>query len=177
MQETRVQSVGWEDPLEKEMAAHSSILAWKSPWMAEPGRLLNMRSQRVGHDWVTSIHFKEKNKLWLFDFILLKKYTRAYLTILMLSKTRVNLYMSLIHLFLYFYVSVIKHGDWDHRSLFREGLFACAARGVICRRPSAISQAQIASASISLQSRMIVTDWLALELSVGLAKDLVGLLL
>ena len=50
MQETRVLSLGWEDPLEKEMAAHSSILAWKIPWTAEPGRLLSMGSQRVGHD-------------------------------------------------------------------------------------------------------------------------------
>ena len=50
MQETWVQSLGWEDPLEKEMAAHSSILAWKIPWMAEPGRLLSMGSQRVGHN-------------------------------------------------------------------------------------------------------------------------------
>ena len=50
MQETRVQSLGWEDPLEKEMAAHSSILAWKSPWTEEPGRLSSMGSQRVGHD-------------------------------------------------------------------------------------------------------------------------------
>ena len=50
MQETQVQSLGWEDPLEKEMAAHSSILAWKIPWTAEPGRLLSMGSQRVGHD-------------------------------------------------------------------------------------------------------------------------------
>ena len=41
---------GWEDPLEKEMAAHSSILAWKIPWTAEPGRLLSMGLQRVGHD-------------------------------------------------------------------------------------------------------------------------------
>ena len=49
MQETRVQSLGWEDPMEKEMAAHSSILAWKIPWTAEPGRLLSMGSQRVGH--------------------------------------------------------------------------------------------------------------------------------
>ena len=55
MQDTRVQSLGWEDPLEKEMAAHSSILAWKIPWMAEPGRLLSMRLQRVGHDWATSL--------------------------------------------------------------------------------------------------------------------------
>ena len=50
MQETQVQSLGWEDPLETEMAAHSSILAWKIPWTAEPGRLLSMGSQRVGHD-------------------------------------------------------------------------------------------------------------------------------
>ena len=45
MQETWVQSLGWEDPLEKEMATHSSILAWKIPWMEEPGRLQSMRSQ------------------------------------------------------------------------------------------------------------------------------------
>ena len=50
MQETRVQSLSWEDPLEKEMAAHSNILAWKIPWIAEPGRLPSMGSQRVRHD-------------------------------------------------------------------------------------------------------------------------------
>ena len=50
MQETRIRSLGWEDPLEKEMAAHFSILAWKIPWTAEPGRLPSMGSQRVGHD-------------------------------------------------------------------------------------------------------------------------------
>ena len=50
MQETWVQSLGWEDPLEKEMATHSSSLAWRIPWMEEPGRLQPMGSQRVGHD-------------------------------------------------------------------------------------------------------------------------------
>ena len=50
MQETRVPSLGWEDPLEKEMAAHSSILTWKISWIAEPGRLPSMGLQRVGHD-------------------------------------------------------------------------------------------------------------------------------
>ena len=50
MQETGVRSLGWEDPLEKEMAIHSSTLAWKIPWMEEPGRLQSMGSQRVGHD-------------------------------------------------------------------------------------------------------------------------------
>ena len=50
MQESWVQSLGWEDPLEKEMAAHSSTLAWKIPWIEEPGRLQSMGSQRVRHD-------------------------------------------------------------------------------------------------------------------------------
>ena len=50
MQETWVQSLGQEDPLEEEMATHSSVLAWKIPWMEEPGRLQSMGSQRVGHD-------------------------------------------------------------------------------------------------------------------------------
>ena len=48
--ETWVQSLGREDLLEKEMATHSSTLAWKIPWMEEPGRLQSMGSQRVGHD-------------------------------------------------------------------------------------------------------------------------------
>ena len=50
MRETRVQSLGREDPLEKEMATHSSILAWKIPWTEEPGRPQSMGSQRVKHD-------------------------------------------------------------------------------------------------------------------------------
>ena len=52
MQQTRVQSPGQEDPLEKEMATHSSILAWRIPWTEEPGGLQFMGSQRVKHDWV-----------------------------------------------------------------------------------------------------------------------------
>ena len=50
MQETRVQYLGWEDPLEEGIATHSSTLAWEIPWMEEPGRLQSMGSQRVGHD-------------------------------------------------------------------------------------------------------------------------------
>ena len=55
MRETRVRFLGWEDPLEKEMAIHSSTLAWKIPWTEEPDRLQSMGSQRVGHDWATSL--------------------------------------------------------------------------------------------------------------------------
>ena len=50
MWEARVQSLGPEDPLEKEMATHSSILSWRIPWMEEPGRLQPIGSQRVRHD-------------------------------------------------------------------------------------------------------------------------------
>ena len=54
MQETRVQTLDQKDPLEKGMAIHSSILAWRIPWTEEPGRPQSMGSQRVGYDWVTN---------------------------------------------------------------------------------------------------------------------------
>ena len=55
MRETWVQSLGREDLLEKEMAPHSSTLAWRIPWTEEPGRLQSIGSLRVGHDWATSV--------------------------------------------------------------------------------------------------------------------------
>ena len=55
MQETWVRSLGREDALEKEVAPHSSTLAWRIPWTEESGRLQSMESQRVGHDWATSL--------------------------------------------------------------------------------------------------------------------------
>ena len=55
MRETRVRSLGQEDPLEKEMATHSSTLVWRIPWREEPGRLQSMGSQRVQHNWTTSL--------------------------------------------------------------------------------------------------------------------------
>ena len=57
MQETQLQSLGREDPLEKEMAIHSSTLAWKIPWTEEPGRLQSMGSQRVGTTKRLHFHF------------------------------------------------------------------------------------------------------------------------
>ena len=50
IQETRVRSLGWEDPLEKGRGTHSSILAWRTPWTEEPGGLQSVGSQRVGHN-------------------------------------------------------------------------------------------------------------------------------
>ena len=59
-QESQVRSLGWEDPLEKEMATHSSILAWEIPWTEEPGGLQSMGSQIVGHDLATKQQFVKK---------------------------------------------------------------------------------------------------------------------
>ena len=53
-QEMKVWSLGWEDPLEKEITTHSSILTWRIPWIEEPGRLQSMGSQRVRHNWATN---------------------------------------------------------------------------------------------------------------------------
>ena len=58
----RAQSLGQEDPLEKEMAIHSSTLAWKIPWTEEPGGLQSMGSQRVVYDWATLLYFKYKKE-------------------------------------------------------------------------------------------------------------------
>ena len=63
MQETWVQSLGWEDPQEKKMAAHSSMLAWRIPWTEEPGRQHFMGSQRVGYDWAHT-HTHTPYGLW-----------------------------------------------------------------------------------------------------------------
>ena len=70
VRETRVWSLGGEDPLEKETATHSSTLAWKISWMEEPGRLQSMGSQRVRHNWATSFHFT--------SHILLKLFPKSY---------------------------------------------------------------------------------------------------
>ena len=59
MRDTWVRFLGQEDPLEKEIAVHSSTLAWKIPWTEEPDKLQSTGSQRVGHDWATSLHFRK----------------------------------------------------------------------------------------------------------------------
>ena len=63
MRETWVWSLGREDPLKKEKATHSSILAWKIPWTEKPGRLQSMGLQRVRHDWATSVSLVKANPM------------------------------------------------------------------------------------------------------------------
>ena len=75
MQEMWVQSLGQEDSLEKEVATHSSILAWKTPWTEEPDRLQSMGSQKVGHDLAT----KHQNCLELFIVYVFYKCILCYL--------------------------------------------------------------------------------------------------
>ena len=75
MQETWVQSLGWEEPLEKETATHSSTLAWRIPWREEPGRLQSIGSQKVGHDFTFTFTLCKRclvyngDLTWLFYWI------------------------------------------------------------------------------------------------------------
>ena len=74
--ETWVQSLGWEGPLEKSMATHSSSLAWRIPWTEEPGKLLSMGLQRIRYDWVikhtlppvSNFHLKISCRWWISSF-------------------------------------------------------------------------------------------------------------
>ena len=65
MQETWVQSLGWEDPLQKGMSTHSSSLPWRIPWTEEPGRLQTMASQRVRYNWATNTSYTPTTALFL----------------------------------------------------------------------------------------------------------------
>ena len=67
MQETQVQSLSWEDPLEEGMATHSSILAWEIPWTEEPGGFQSLGSQRARHNWAANTS-SDTLVLWLIDF-------------------------------------------------------------------------------------------------------------
>ena len=80
MRETWVRFLGREDPLEKEMAIHSSTLAWKIPWTEEPDRLQSMGSQRVGHDWVTSLWWAQicETVAWGWSFYVMYCFYEIY---------------------------------------------------------------------------------------------------
>ena len=88
MQETQVWFLGWEDPLEKEMAIHSSTLAWKIPWTEKPDRLQSMGLQRVRHDWATSLSLLKILKclnlllLLLRLYVIWKKNEKSYAIVL-----------------------------------------------------------------------------------------------
>ena len=69
MRETQIQSLSWEDPLEKEMATYASILAQRIPWTEEPGGLQSTGSQGVGHNRVTNFHFHCKYRSYLSNLI------------------------------------------------------------------------------------------------------------
>ena len=93
MWETWVRSLGWEDPLEKEMAVHPSTLAWKITWMEKLGRLQSMGSQTVGHDWATSL-LSLSNSLPIFQICIQTLSSTKYI---------ITLWLKCILLFVYLY--------------------------------------------------------------------------
>ena len=76
-QDTKVQSLGWEDPLEKEMAPHSSTLAWEAPWTEEPGGLQSMGSPGVRHDWATNTFTFNCGIIYLYMWMHMWTYTHC----------------------------------------------------------------------------------------------------
>ena len=91
IQETQVQILGQEAPLEEEMATHSSMLAWKIPWTEEPGGLYSMELQRVRHNWMTNTH------LHMIPYSTLTYYSMGLIYCL--------------HIFFFFHLSVC-YSDW-----------------------------------------------------------------
>ena len=79
MSVTWVWSLGWEHPLEKGMATHSSILAWRIPWREEPGRLQSMGSQRVMHDWATFTSLFRSTAHWKKKFFFFSSMSHLYI--------------------------------------------------------------------------------------------------
>ena len=108
MWETRVWSLGREDPLEKEMATHSSILAWRIPWREEPGRLQSMGSQRVRHDWETSLHFTSPHR-YLYN-------SKTCLALIFFHLHDLTTFSNLLFLPV---VSVFQTSNFSHHDLFK----------------------------------------------------------
>ena len=96
VQETRFQSLGWEDPLEKEVATCSSILAWRIPWTEKPGGLQSMGLQRVGHDLAT----KEQQQMTIYEHLLCALHQLFYL---IHNRAMRNLWI-LIFIFVFFFI-------------------------------------------------------------------------
>ena len=117
MQETRIQSLGREDLLEKEMATHSSILAWKIPWTEEPGRLQSMGSQRVEDDWATSLSL-------FYYFSCLKRHIQKNTFLRPMSETILPVFSSesfivhILRLSLYSILSLFLYMVWENSPIW-----------------------------------------------------------
>ena len=108
MWETQVWSLGWEDPLEKGMAIHSSILAWKIPWTEEPGGLQYMGLQRAGHNWMTNTFtFLTTGYLASFLFLMETK-TKVCLVLCLKFLIGINSWVFIIYLLLCYFFQVHK---------------------------------------------------------------------
>ena len=115
MQEIRVQSLGWEDSLEKEVATHSSILAWKIPWTEEPGWLQSMGSQELDMiEWLN--HHQEITIMFLNLQVVLRTLIkiRSYFHIMTVNKM---LFLRVLCFYIFKYLFIWLHGLWDLSSL------------------------------------------------------------
>ena len=118
MQEIRVQSLGWEDSLEKEVATHSSILAWKIPWTEKPGWLQSMGSQELDMiEWLN--HHQEITIMFPNPQVVLRTLIKiqSYFHIVMVNKI---LFLRVLCFYIFKYLFIWLHGLWDLSSLTRD---------------------------------------------------------
>ena len=108
--ETWVRCLGWEDPLEKEMATHSSILAWKTSWTEEPGGLQSMGSQRLRHDWVTNTYLLITSKKQTKIFCLEKK-NSILLLVITLKNQKKSKFQEQTRIYSYTLATFSKHTE------------------------------------------------------------------
>ena len=123
MQETRVQSLGWKDSLGKEMATHTSILAWEIPRTEASGRLQSMGSQSVRHDWTTTIFISNSCMTSLFYLAHCPPGSSMVSNVIFFRLNSILLYTQTYHIFL-IHLAVSGPLKWKWNSLSRVWLFA-----------------------------------------------------
>ena len=128
MQETSVRSLDWEDPLEKETATHSSILAWRIPWTEKPDRLQSMGLERAGHNWVT---FTQR---WSLS-VTIKMCWRAHLSREPIHSRAHCMVLVCCTLFEYHTVCVYKNHGFDHTWLLDARILKSE-----CAKPKSLPQ-------------------------------------
>ena len=115
MRETRVQSLAGEDLLEKEMATHSSILAWKIPWTEMPDRLQSMESQRAGDDWATSLKMTENYDQFIPNlpaaFIFFSDNSKRIANALLTFLLQINFLKTICQDWVFIYIKFISHSQ------------------------------------------------------------------
>ena len=135
MQETQVWSLGREDPLQKGMATHSSILAWRIPWTEELGGIQPRGSQRIGYNWVTNLHLH----FFLFPMYLYPVFNSYHMQYIYICVC-VCVYTHAIYIYIYIYICTYTHifcsFIWHKATSWKQLANSCKANNYISKKLS-----------------------------------------